>query len=89
MQRSQHLTQADPRVFGVSYVANCSSVDGVGAFFGEKLDHRHIEYFQGLERFHEQDLPNKLSVNRRESLTVPSKTKTRIFPLLIFFVTSD
>lgn len=29
MQRSQHLTQTDPRVFGASYVASYSSVDGV------------------------------------------------------------
>lgn len=50
MQRSQHITQADPRVFGSSYVANCSSVEGLAAFLGEETEHRHIEYFQGLER---------------------------------------
>jgi hypothetical protein len=68
VQRSQHLTQADPRVFGAAYVAQCSSVDGQAAFLGEDSDNRHIEYFQGLERFHEQGLPNKLPVARRESL---------------------
>jgi hypothetical protein len=48
VQRSQHLTQADPRVFGQSYVANCSSVDGQAAFLREALDHRHVDYFQSL-----------------------------------------
>ena len=68
MQRSQHLTQADPRIFGAAYVAQCSSVDGQAAFLGEDSDDHHVEYFQGLERFHEQGLPNKLPMARRESL---------------------
>jgi hypothetical protein len=54
VQRSQHLIQADPRIFGAAYVANCSSASGMDSFLGEKLDDRYIEYFQGLERFHEQ-----------------------------------
>lgn len=45
VQRSQHLTQADPRIFGQSYVANTSSVHGQAAFLGEATDHSHIEYF--------------------------------------------
>jgi Protein of unknown function (DUF3435) len=57
VQRSQHLTQADPRVFGESYVANTSSVDGQAAFLGETSDHSHIDYFQSLERFRESGLP--------------------------------
>jgi hypothetical protein len=68
VQRSQHLTQADPRIFGAAYVAQCSSVNGQAAFLGEDSDDRHIEYFQGLERFHEQGLPDELPVARRESL---------------------
>jgi hypothetical protein len=48
-QRSQHLTQSDPRVFG-EYVANCSSVAGMRAFLDEEADHREVEYFQGLEQ---------------------------------------
>jgi hypothetical protein len=68
VQRSQHLTQADPRVFGQSYVANCSSVNGQDAFLGESTDHRHIDYFQGLEKFREHGLPCELPANRKESL---------------------
>ena len=60
VQRSQHLTQADPRVFGQSYVANCSSVDGQAAFRDEECDHRHIDYFQSLEKFHEEGLPDRI-----------------------------
>ena len=60
MQRSQHLTQADPRVFGQSYVANCSSVDGLETFRDKPTDHRHVEYFQSLEKFREQGLPCEL-----------------------------
>ena len=51
VQRSQHLTQGDPQVFGQSYVANTSSVDGQAAFLGERANHDHIDYFQGLESF--------------------------------------
>jgi hypothetical protein len=60
VQRSQHITQADLRVFGQSYLANCSSVDGQAAFLGELSDHRHIEYFQSIERFWEPGLPHEL-----------------------------
>ena len=41
-------------------MANCSSVDGQAAFRNEKSDHRHIEYFQSIEKFHEEGLPDKL-----------------------------
>jgi hypothetical protein len=40
----------------------------MGAFLDEDSDNRHIEYFQGLERFHEQGLPCELPVDRREFL---------------------
>ncbi|MCJ1426427.1 hypothetical protein MMC29_004330 [Sticta canariensis] len=43
-----------------SYVANTSSVDGQAAFLGESTDHAHIDYFQGLEKFHEPGLPCQL-----------------------------
>jgi hypothetical protein len=66
VQHSQHLTQADSRIFGAAYVAQCFSVNGQAAFLDEDSDDRHIEYFQGLERFHEQGLPNKLPADRRE-----------------------
>lgn len=68
MQRSQHLTQADPRVFGQSYVANCSSVDGQAAFLGEALDHRHVDYFQSLEKFREPGLPCELPAHLEDRL---------------------
>ena len=41
-------------------MANCSSVDGQAAFRNEESDHRHIEYFQSMEKFHEEGLPDKL-----------------------------
>lgn len=69
VQRSQHLTQADTRVFGQSYVANCSSVDGQGAFLGEPTDHRHVDYFQSLEKFREQGLPCYLPAYLKEALS--------------------
>lgn len=69
VQRSQHLTQGDPRVFGQSYVANCSTVDGQAAFRGEESDQRHIEYFQSLEKFREAGLPSRLPSHMEEALT--------------------
>jgi hypothetical protein len=49
--RSQHITQSDPGVFGASYVAQTSSVDGESAFLNQPADRSAIEYFQGLEPF--------------------------------------
>lgn len=54
VQRSQHLTQGDSRVFGQSYVANCSSVDGQAAFQEKTSDLSHIEYFQSVGHFDKQ-----------------------------------
>lgn len=68
VQRSQHLTQADPRIFGQSYVANVSSVNGRAAFLGEQTDHSHIDYFQSLEKFREPGLPCELPAHIEESL---------------------
>ena len=66
VQRSQHLTQGDPRVFGQSYVAETSSVDGQSAFLCELADHDHIDYFQGLEKFRERGLPCELPSHLEE-----------------------
>jgi hypothetical protein len=60
-QRSQHLIQEDTKVCGQYYLANCSSIDGQAAFRGEQSHHRHLEYFQSLQRQHEDGLPNSLS----------------------------
>lgn len=68
VERSQHLTQADPRIFGQAYVANTSSVDGQGAFLGEATNSKHIDYFQGLERFREPGLPCELPARLEEEL---------------------
>jgi hypothetical protein len=43
-------------------------VERLVAFLGESTDHRHIDYFQGLERFREQGLPCELPAERKESL---------------------
>jgi len=59
-QRSQHLIQTDPKVYGQYYMANCSSVDGATAFRGGQSDNRHIDYFQSFESQHEDGLPTKL-----------------------------
>ena len=68
VQRSQHLTRADARIFGQSYVANLSSVDGQAAFLGEQIDHSHVDYFQSLERFREPGLPCDLPAHVEERL---------------------
>lgn len=68
VERSQHLTQADPSIFGQAYVANTSSVDGQGAFLGEALNHKHIDYFQGLGQFREPGSPCELPARVEEEL---------------------
>jgi hypothetical protein len=68
VQRGQHLTQADRKVFGQSYVANCSSVAGLETFLGEPTDHDHVNYFQSLEKFREQGLPCELPAHLEHAL---------------------
>ena len=68
VERSQHLLQSDPKIFGQSYVANCSSVDGQAAFRDEESDQRHIEYFQSLEKFQEDGLPDELPAHLEDEL---------------------
>jgi hypothetical protein len=38
------------------------------AFLREPADHRHVDYFQSLEKFHEQGLPCKLPARREAAL---------------------
>ena len=94
VQRSQYLIQADPRIFGQSYVADCSSVDGQAIFLREANDHRHIEFFQGLKKFREPGLPYEFRVALEEDLdadpgpdrTLTSWTRTgRGYFLVIFW----
>ena len=47
-------------MFGNSYVANTSSVDGKSAFLNEPARRDHIDYFQSFERFRENGLPTTL-----------------------------
>ena len=68
VQRSQHLTQTEPRIFGRDYVSHTSSVDGQGAFLGEVVNHQHVDYFQGLGRFREPGLPCELPSRLEEGL---------------------
>jgi hypothetical protein len=62
------LNQANPRVFGQSYVANCSLVDSQAALRQEEGEQRHIVYSQSLERFHGDRLPDKLPSHIEEEL---------------------
>jgi Protein of unknown function (DUF3435) len=68
VERSQHLIQSDPRIFGAKYVAQCSSVNGQDAFRGEKTDHRHIEYFQSVSKYREEGLPCQLPAHLEEDI---------------------
>ncbi|KAF7504465.1 hypothetical protein GJ744_002202 [Endocarpon pusillum] len=67
-QRSQHLTQADPRIFGTNYMANISSASGQDCFLGEPLDHHHVLFFQGLSQFVEPGLPTELPAQEEDKL---------------------
>lgn len=54
------MLHKDNRIFGQSYVAFVSSCDGLAAFLREDVDHTAVDYFQGLERFHQPGMPVKL-----------------------------
>jgi hypothetical protein len=77
-QRSQHLTQADLRIFGQAYVANISSVEGQGTFLGEAINLKHIDYFQGFDRFREPGLPCELPARLEEMLKQEPKLPTNL-----------
>ena len=68
VERSQHITQTDPRVYGQSYVANTSSVDGKGAFLDEPAQHNHVSYFQSFAKFCEKGLPTCLPAEREAAV---------------------
>lgn len=68
VERSQHITQTDTRVYGQSYVANTSSVDGRSAFLNEPAQHDHIDYFQSFAKFREKGLPSSLPAEREAAI---------------------
>lgn len=68
VQRSQHITQQDERVYGRSYIANTSSCDGKAAFLNEKPQYDHVNFFQSFAKFHEQGLPTKLPAEREAAV---------------------
>lgn len=43
-------------------------MDSQAAFLKKPTDHCHVEYFQGLERFREQGIPNVLAAARQEAV---------------------
>ncbi|KAI9770979.1 MAG: hypothetical protein M1840_002683 [Geoglossum simile] len=67
-ERSQLFNQTDPKIFGRSYIANVSSVDGQAAFLDEPARTSHIEYLQGVSRFQEKGLPSRLPAEIEHSI---------------------
>lgn len=68
VERSQHITQKDYRVFGTAYIANTSSIDGKSAFFDEPAQHDYINYFQSFKRFHKKGLPTSLPAEKMAAI---------------------
>ena len=68
VERSQHINQTDPRVYGQSYVANTSSVCGKSAFLDEVAQHDHVDYFQSFAKFREKGLPTKLPAEKEDAI---------------------
>ena len=67
-QRSLHINHTDPRIYGQSYVANTSSVDGRSAFLNEPAQHGPIDNFQSFEMFRETGLPVRLPAEREAAV---------------------
>lgn len=68
VERSQHINQTDRRVYGESYVANTSSVDGRSAFLNEPAQHDRVDYFQSFARLLEKGPPSKLPTHREDAI---------------------
>ena len=62
------FNHTDTRVYGASYIANCSSVDAVAAFLDEPEETYHIEHLQGVSRFQETGLPCQLPAEREAAI---------------------
>ena len=77
VERSQHITQTDTRVYGQSYVANTSSVSGRDAFLGEAASHDHVDFFQSFARFREKGLPNCLPAEQEDAIKQDCYIKLR------------
>ena len=69
VERSQHVLQGDPRVWGRSYVANTSSVCGRSAALDEPAQHDHVDYFQSFAKFHKTGLPTKLPAGEAAAIS--------------------
>ena len=68
VERFQHITQTDTRIYGQSYVANTFSVSGRDAFLGEAASHDHVDFFQFFARFREKGLPNCLPAQQKDAI---------------------
>jgi len=68
VERSQHITQNDPRIYGQSYMANTSSVCGKTAFWNEAAQHDYVDYFQSFAKFREKGLPSRLPAEREDAI---------------------
>lgn len=55
-------------MYGQSYVANLSSVDGKSAFLREKPQHDHIQHFQSFARFREPGLITELPAEEKAAV---------------------
>jgi hypothetical protein len=60
VERSQHITQADTRVYGQSYLANTSSVSEKDAFLEDTANHDHVHFSQSLSKFRKPGVPQRL-----------------------------
>ncbi|KAI2844070.1 hypothetical protein CBS12448_9977 [Aspergillus niger] len=65
---AQILTHKSKSVYANDYLGNCSSVDVVNALKGRPLDHTHVDYFQGFERFHENGLIRRLPIEEEQKI---------------------
>ncbi|PYH99229.1 hypothetical protein BO71DRAFT_415712 [Aspergillus ellipticus CBS 707.79] len=65
---AQILTHKSKSVYGNDYLGNCSSVDVVNSLKGRPLDHTHVDYFQGFERFHENGLIRRLPIEEEQKI---------------------
>ena len=68
VQRSQHLTQADRRVFGRDYMASTSDVCGKTAFWNEPAQHDHVDFFQSFAKLREKGLPSSLPAEKEAAV---------------------
>jgi len=80
-ERCQLLNHRSRAIFGDSYIANTSIVDGQSASLLEERQEAHIDYLRSSRRFQEEGLPTKLPAKQERIIDTDSTLEQMLHDL--------